>query len=223
MGRFKKIAIAGALALTAAVVIAPVAGANEYPGSADSKTFKNSAGGYTSSVEHTGVCLIPPLVCPAVDNSWQSSGGVGNKVPDGFLRTAIGGVVGVAATSTGIWESPTFKYRGFKGAVPGKILFHVRQQSDVSQLLSALGDKAEFNIDIVRASDGVVVNSPWPVTGVTDQPNWVILPRANIGNGGMDINGVYFIRITTTYTTGLATVLSGARVDYDNVIIQTFA
>jgi hypothetical protein len=222
MGSIKKVALAAAIAAVAAAVIAPAASANEYPGPPpDARTFHSSPGGYTSSVSHTGACLIPPLVCPAVSNTWEPSGGVGLKPPDGFLRTAIGSVAGVLATSTGTWESPNFKYRGFKGAVPSKILFHMRQRAGGIGLLSAGGD-ATYHAEIVRASDGVTVNEPWDVTSLTDRPNWTILPRINIGNGGMDINGVYFIRITTTYSTGLATVIPGAFVDYDNVIIQTF-
>jgi hypothetical protein len=219
MGSIKKVAIAAAIAAIAAAVIAPAASANEYPGPADSKQFTHGPGGYTGSEAHGGLCLILGVTCPAVSNSWQPSGGVGLKQPDGFLRTSLGSLTGVAAVSQGIWTSPLFKYRGLKGGTPNKVLFKMRSRANVDELLNVLGNQADFTAEIVHAPDGVVVDTPWNHQPLGDH-DWTMLPRINVGDGALNLNENYFIRITTEFISGVD-VISGATADWDNVILET--
>ncbi|HXS33123.1 MAG TPA: hypothetical protein VN758_05030 [Solirubrobacterales bacterium] len=77
-------------------------------------------------------------------DSFQGSGGADGG---GFIRSAYTGVVGamgVAGTTTAVWQSPPFTYSGAAGAVPTALNFHMDRRASVDQLLAVDGNSAEF-------------------------------------------------------------------------------
>src|SRR4051794_36171592 len=111
--RHRAWAAAAALAAIAAVGVATSQAAtakSDYPPGIDARTFGASVGGWQSAKFDTGLtCVLKPLTCPSLTSSWQSSGGASG---DGYIRTSIGALTGVASDSFGVWVSPAFTYNG---------------------------------------------------------------------------------------------------------------
>lgn len=89
---------------------------SDYP-SAAARTLSNGKAGWKGSVAYHGGLCVPSLTCPAVSNTVPASGGAGGG-HDGFLRTGLGSLLGVAADSNGTFESAPFAYKGRRARRP---------------------------------------------------------------------------------------------------------
>ena len=136
------LALTGATALTMGVVSSASAVTTDYHPDADSRSFADSAGGWTATTEREELvgdilCLVAPLFCPSVDNDWASTGGV-EGAGDGYLRTEVGGLANVLTRTTVTWRSPTFAYNGAAGAAPDEVFFTFDRRTDAGSLIELL-------------------------------------------------------------------------------------
>ena len=190
------------------------AGAAEYPPDGASRSFENGASGWTSSSSFDGSC-IPPLLCPTVTNSFVPVGGADN---DGYITAAFTGVVGVGAvagTSTSVWESPQFTYRG-----GSSVALTLSRRASVDQLLAVEGNSAEYSVQLVNLSaggTGPTVVGPSTLAGAD---TWSPVPATAIKPGQLSPGDDYRIRITTRYSTGTSVLVAGTA-DYDDVALRT--
>lgn len=182
---------------------------SKYVPNPSGRTFEGGAGGWTYSRSSAGLC-VPAVLCPVVTNSHQSSG------KNGYLRTRLGALLGVGATSKGILTSPSFTYRGAAGKTPKRLGLSLRRRSNVGQLLAVAGNSATYEVEIqdVATKQLIEVLSPRTLAGAD---SWTA-KTASLGAEKLKIGRRYRIRIATTYSTG-ATVLPGGSADYDNVVL----
>ena len=99
-----------------------------YPQDRDAISLRNGPAGWTGTTSSEGLC-VPVLLCPAITNSIPSSGGPGNS---GYLRTELGSLTGVGATSIGTFTGPAFKYRGVGGSRADDISLRLSRRADVA-------------------------------------------------------------------------------------------
>ena len=82
--RHRGLAVVGAIAAMASVGVATAQAdttTSDYPTTTDARTFAGSVGGWQSAKFDAGLtCLLKPLTCPIVTNTWQSSGGLAKTV-----------------------------------------------------------------------------------------------------------------------------------------------
>jgi hypothetical protein len=191
---------------------------SNYAPSPDSRTFAGSDGGWTGSVSQTGVCM-PALTCPTIENSFQPSGGAGGG-GDGFIRTMEGGLlsVGIVATSSGIYESPTFAYDGAGGQAPSRVAFTMDRRADVAGLLALPGASADFTVQLIDHSGGPdrTVVSSQSLAGAT---GWTQVPAAQVNPSQLAVGHTYSIRIVSQFATP-ATLVPAGSADYDNVVLS---
>jgi hypothetical protein len=182
---------------------------SKYHPSANARTFHGGPGGWQGSHDYGGLC-IPGLNCPQVTNSWQSGG---------FLRTKLSSLLGVAAESRGIWESPAFRYRGAAGKWPGSLRFKLKQRSRIGALLSVVGNSANYSAEIVDQRGGkAVAATPIDHGKLRQRPGWTSI-NIPVRPGLLVIGHRYTIRITTEFITGVE-VFPGASVGYDDVLLR---
>lgn len=187
-----------------------------YPTDSAARTLNAGPAGYTSSTSSEGLC-VPVLLCPAITNSHQASGGVDNT---GYIRSEIGSLLGVGATSIATFNSPTFTYRGVGGRPAEQLALKIARRSDVAALLQVTGNSATYSVDLV-AADGA--NSVSAITGealagLTDFGE----RSASIDPTSLKLGAKYQIRITSRFESG-AQVLPGGSADYDNIRVQANA
>jgi hypothetical protein len=205
------------IAAMAALLVAPAAASaasSVYAPDQDARTFSNDLGGWTAANTSSGAC-VEVVLCPAITNSYETSGGDGG----GFIRTAIGSLTGVGGTSNGTWTSPTFVYKGADGADPDSIALTLSRRADVGQLLSVAGNSATFSVELVgvsRGADSVTVVEP---RSLADSESWSKIRQVDVAPGQLAIGERYQLTITTTYRTG-ATVVPGGSADYDDVVLK---
>lgn len=212
--------LVGAIAASALLFAMPVPAshADTYTPSTASQDFSTGTAGWSQSSEFTGLCL-PALVCPAVVNSWSGGGADGN----GYIRTQFGSVASTqAGSSTGVWESPTFEYKGLGGKVPGAVSFDMNMLRNVGALLdlSVLNDTS-YSVDLVDQANGTKI-SVVPSTVAAPNTSWSAIPSASVNPDLIKIGHDYRIRITTTYH-AVVTVIAAGEVGYDNVRLTTSA
>lgn len=216
--RFRK--YVGALVATAFMFALPVPAshADTYAPNPASQDFSTGTAGWTQSSEFSGLCL-PALVCPAVVNSWNGGGADGN----GYIRTQFGSVAStLAGSSTGVWDSPAFEYKGLNGAKPGAVSFDMNQLRNVGALLDlSLLNDTSYSVDLIDQSNGTKI-SVVPNTVAVPNTNWTAIPSASINPDLLRLNHSYRIRITTTYH-AVVTVIAAGEVGYDNVRLTTSA
>ncbi len=218
----------GALAAIVAVVAVLVAGAiafatraeassgPEYP-RAQGERFHSGAHGWTASTHRIGTC-VDGIGCPTITNSAPTSGGVGGS-GDGYIETAENGLLapGVIATSSGMWQSPPFKYNGNDGAAPAELTLSLARRANVEALLSA-GGSVQYSVallDVSRGPNVVVVDG----RDVTHSSTFAELPSVSVDPDRLHVGDRYAIKITTRYLTP-ADALPAASVDYDNVLLK---
>lgn len=208
---------------TVGLLLAPAAAGadttSEYAPNAGARSFASSTGGWTNSSSFAGSC-IPPLLCPAIANSHQATGGAQG---DGFIRTAftgVAGVLGVAGTATGVWESPQFSYAGADGQAPTSVKFTMDRQANVDQLLGVAGNSADFSVQLVN------VSAPSSSLTLIDKATlggagggWEAVPPVAVNPARLNPEDRYKIRIASNYTTGTSVVVTGSA-DYDNVVLR---
>ena len=182
---------------------------SKYHPSANARTFNGGSGGWRGSEDYGGLC-IQGLNCPQVTNSWQSRG---------FLQTKVTSLLGVAAESRGIWESPAFRYQGAQGRWPDKLRFKVHQRSHIATLASVTGNSADYSAQIVDQRGGnVIAATPIDHAELRERPGWTSV-NVPVHPGLLVMGHSYTIRLTTEFITGVQ-VFPAASVDYDDALLR---
>jgi hypothetical protein len=182
-----------------------------YHPDAESRNFTTSTGNWTSDTESDGLCL-PVLLCPIVTNEHVATGGTQG---DGYLETSVISLLGVAGESRAVWSSPSFTYNGANGKTPTKLYLRVVRDSDLSALLSAVGNEADYSVEIVNDVSGV---STRVIDRASLRPTqgWTTSGRVRLDEEELDIGRTYHIRIISRFIYG-AQVIPGGSVGYDEV------
>jgi hypothetical protein len=165
------LALAGLAIIALAAPQVAGAASSAYPHPSQARSFATSDGGWHSSTSFAGLC-VPGISCPTVTNGYAANGGTGGQ-GDGYLRTAIGSLLGVGATSRGAYKSPAFTYSGAGGATPTNLTFGIERRSSLGQLLAVTGNSADYSVDLVDLTQGgnatgLIDNEP-----IGDQNSWL--------------------------------------------------
>jgi hypothetical protein len=212
-------ALAVAAATTAFIVVPAAAnaasGASIYHPDLNARSFVTGDGGWEPANGNTGLCL-PPLTCPSVTNGFAASGGTFGAA-DGYLRTSILGLTGVASESRGTLRSPVWTYTGVNGEKPTDVVAGLSHLADVGALLSVAGNSVQYSFELVDQTAGkslrlVDEQSLRPDSGWTDAPLVTLKP------GQLTIGHQYRLRIITRFIYG-AEVIPGGSVGYDDVAL----
>ncbi len=181
------------------------------PSPAEARTFATTSGGWTSSVDYGGLVCIPGVTCPSATPSYRTTGGVGGA-SDGHLRNTFGTLLGVLATTTISWTSPSFVAPS--GTDTATLRFKVRPQ--IASLLAIGG--VTITPSIVDVDDGTRTTAlaPLPQTAASASfgqasvtvPTTAVVPGRN-----------YRVRLATAVTTAVSAVTSG-NVDIDDVELE---
>lgn len=216
-GIIRRIAPALIAAAGLAAVAAPALGqgTSVYPTDSEARTFATSSGGWTASSSTAGECA-QGLLCPAVTNTHQPSGGTGGA-GDGFLRTTLGNsIVAAGGESSGVWESPTFTYRGGAGEAPDQVQLALQRKAKIAPFLNGAGAQADYTVEIVGAPSGAAVAVPVDHQPIGESPSWIPVGPIEVDPSALTIGQDYRIRITSHFQFA-AQVLASADVDYDEV------
>jgi hypothetical protein len=199
-----------AICLTAFMVTAATAEAARtvYPGSDDAISLRNGPAGWSGSTSSEGLC-VPVLLCPAIGNSVPSSGGPGGS---GYLRTSLGSLTGVGATSIGTFTGPAFKYRGVAGTTPKAVSLQVNRRADVASLLSVAGNSATYSIHLVNLSGGSDLELI-AGAGLAGSPGWSQVAPVDIDPAALQVGNRYRLRVSSRFESGVQ-VLPGGSADY---------
>jgi len=193
------------------------AATSSYPPTAAARGFSGSAAGWTSSSSNEGACLAP-LLCASVENSYQGADGADGG---GFIRSAYTGAVGATAvggTTSGIWESPRFAYRGAGGKEAKAISFAIDRRASVDQLLAVAGNSAEYTVRLIDLSEGGEALTLLPPATLAGAHSWTTVSRDSVDPASLTAGHDYRIQVTSSYTTGTSVLVSGSA-DYDNVVL----
>jgi hypothetical protein len=208
-------ACAGALAAVALAVVPATAGAQDavsvYSPDPEARTFSTSTGGFTPGDASLGLC-IPALLCPSVDNHHVATGGTTN---DGFLRSQISALAGVAGTTFASWTGAPWVYNGAAGERPTEVVATVTRNSNLNALLDVTGNSADYVVQLLDDSAGgqalnVIQGSLAPTGG------WTKSGLVPIQRNELTIGHTYRFRIVSVFTYG-AEVVPGGRADYDDL------
>jgi hypothetical protein len=200
-------------------LIAPqVAGAanSMYPSNKEARSFQSNDGGWHSGTSFGGLC-IPGVTCPTVTNDYAASDGAGGA-SDGYLRTQIGSLLGVGATSRGIYQSRAFTYSGVHGDKPDKMTLSVARRSTLGTLLAVAGNSADYSVDLIDTSQGGTATSVIDQKAIGDQDSWKT-SSASVSPAGLTLGDRYRVRITSEFKTGVQ-VVPGGSVGYDDVVLK---
>jgi hypothetical protein len=222
----KRLVWGSVLALAATFAVAAPAGAatTDYPQTTinpDVRDFDNSIGGWSATVDREPaladlLCLLQPVTCPAVTNTWVASGGT-EGASDGYITSHISGVAAVLTTTEINWRSPVFTYNGAAGETPDDVFLTLDRRSDAEALIQLL-DEGSFSVYLDPAGGGssITVYDHLPVKDVED---WSSLPAAHITPSQLAIGANYRVRIQIVVTTPVG-VLPDAHFDFDNVLLR---
>jgi hypothetical protein len=147
-------------------------------------------------------------------------GGTGGQ-GDGYLRTRIGSLLGVGATSRGIYTSPAFTYTGADGAQPSNLTFGIARRSTLGTLLAVAGNSADYSVDLVDISQGGNATSVIDNAPIGDQNSW-LARSVSVAPGSLSLGDQYRVRITSEFETGTQ-VVPGGSVGYDDVVLSAEA
>lgn len=215
--RFRGTGIATAC-LALSLALPSLAAATKYPPDPGARGFGGGVAGWQSSSSFDGACLAP-LLCPTATNAHQPSGGADGG---GYIESDYLGVVGVTAvggTTTAVWDSPVFTYRGADGAAAGSVAFAMDRRADVDQLLGVAGNSATFTVRLIDLSAGGESVTLIPPTTLAGADSWTEVPRATVDPSRLENGHDYRLRIATAYTTGTSVLVTGSS-DYDNVVLE---
>lgn len=200
------------------LVASASAATTKYPSNAAARGFSGGPAGWTSSSGTDGSCLAP-LLCASVTNSFQAAGGADGG---GFIRSAYTGVVGVTAvggTTTGVWESPPFTYKGAGGGEATTVGFSLDRRANVDQLLGVAGNSAEYTVRLVDVSSGGEASTLIPAATLAGANSWTNVTGGSIDPQSLTSSHDYRIQIVSSYTAGTSVLVSGSA-DYDNVVLE---
>lgn len=206
-----------AVAATLSLGAAPLAGAatSEYHPNAESRTFADSAGGWTGSSEFTNGLCVAGVTCPAVTNTYVASGGAGG-VDDGFLRSELNGLASLLSTTRATFTSPNFTYNGAAGQQPDSVSFTLDRRADAGALLQLLpeADLSVF-LDRVGGNSLTVVDQ----VDIADVDSFTSIPAVSVNPNQLTVGADYRIRIVTELDLPVG-VVPDATFDYDNVVLR---
>ncbi|HWM62573.1 MAG TPA: hypothetical protein VNP96_01125 [Solirubrobacterales bacterium] len=211
--RIETAVAAGLACLALAVPASAGAATSSYPPDAAARGFGDGLAGWSASTSFEGTCLAP-LLCPSATNAHQTSGGADGS---GFIRSAYQGVVGVMAvggTTTAVYTSPQFTYRGADGEAATAVAFEMDRRASVDQLLAVSGNSANYSVRLVDVSAGGEAVTAIAPTTLAGANSWSEVSPAAIDPGRLSAGHEYRILITSTYTTGTS-VLVGGNADYE--------
>jgi hypothetical protein len=160
---------------------------------------------------------VPAVNCPTVTNDYVDHGGTGGSA-DGYLRTRIGSLLGVGATSRGIYQSPSFDYTGVGGGQPDTVTLSLARRSTLGTLLAVSGNSAEYSVDLVDISQGGTATGVIDQKSIGDQNSWRT-SSASVAPGSLTLGDQYRVRITSEFETGVQ-VVPGGSVGYDDVVLE---
>jgi hypothetical protein len=199
--------------LAGAAFCAPTASAARTvvaPSPVEARTFATTNGGWTSSVDFGNLACIPGVTCPTANPSYRPTGGSAGAA-DGHLRDTFGTLLGVLATSTITWTSPTFEAPA--GTDLARLTLSLRPQ--IASLL-AIGS-VKVTPRLVDVAD--------PGASTTLQPRSLTAASASFAPVDFDVpttglvaGRTYRIAIGTSVTTNVSAVTSG-NVDLDDVAL----
>lgn len=183
-----------------------------YPTLKPQRTFDSGPAGWTPAKFSEGLC-VPLLLCPTITNSYQATGGAVNN--GGYIRTSLGSLTGVGATSGGIWTSPAFRYRGVDGKQPDSVKFKLARRANVQALLAVTGNSATYTVKLVNVSGhaNVTVIEEESLGGAS---GWSEIPAVSVDPSLLKVGDRYQVRITSRFVSGVQ-VLPGGAADYDRV------
>jgi hypothetical protein len=214
--RFVALLVTGATALG---LIAPqIAGAasSTYPPNQEARSFHHTDGGWHGYTSSGGAC-IPSVNCPTVTNDYAASGGAGGA-SDGYLRTSIDSLLGINATSRGIYQSPSFTYGAVGGRQPDKLTLSIARRSTLAAFLAVTGNSAQYSVDLVDVSHGGAMTGVINDRPIGARSSWTP-STADIPSGGLTVGDDYRLRITSVFVSG-AQVAPGGAVGYDDVVLE---
>ncbi|WP_205697494.1 hypothetical protein [Conexibacter sp. SYSU D00693] len=205
------------LTLAAAVPATAHAASAPYPSGTDDRSFVTSKGGWTDSVAYS--VGVPGLTIPQVSNSFQATGGTlavsQPGTTDGFLRVATGGLLSLAGTSTSVWTSPEFVYKGVGDSEEEAIALVLAQKADVGALLQLTGSAVTYSVDVLNAANQVVASGV-KNQAIASSPTWRTVGPIWLDKNAIVLGQSYKLRVTTFFTSPAA-VVPNATVDYDDV------
>jgi hypothetical protein len=216
--RVSAAAIACLACLLPALPSAASGATGKYPPDAAARGFNGGLAGWTGSSSFDGNCLAPAF-CPSATNSFEASGGADGG---GYIRSAYQGVAGVTAvggTTTAVFTSPRFTYRGADGQAPTEVAFEMDRRASVDQLLAVSGNSATYSVRLVDVGAGGETSTLVAPTTLAGASSWRNAPRASGDPDRLTIGHDYRILITSTYVTGTSALVSG-NADYDNVVLS---
>ncbi|MGA7435755.1 MAG: hypothetical protein WBW44_09070 [Solirubrobacterales bacterium] len=192
------------------------ASSTEYIGG-NASTFATTNGGWQSSEQYEGLC-IQALTCPTVGGTYFASGGA-QGAADGYIRTTSGPTTLAALLSKSIqkWQSPAFVYNGINGDIPASLSIGLKKRSGFAALLS-LGASADVSVRALNQSGGpdrTLIES----MSVGNSNVWQKVPEVALVPGSLTVGHSYRLEIETSVG-GLAAVLPGGHVDYDDVVLS---
>ncbi|MGB0120316.1 MAG: hypothetical protein WBP55_05125 [Solirubrobacterales bacterium] len=191
------------------------AASTEYPGG-NASTFATTNGGWQSSESYDGLCILV-LTCPVMAGEYEGSGGSqGNG--DGYLRTKSGPttLAALLSRSTQKWHSPAFTYKGIGNDIPASLSLDLKKRSGFAALLS-LGASADVSVNALNQSGGpdrTLIDS----MSIGNSNAWQKVPEVALIPGSLNVGDMYVLEIETSVG-GLAAVLPGGHVDYDDVVL----
>ena len=194
-----------------AVTASANAARSVYPQDQGAISLRNGPAGWTGATSSEGLC-VPVLLCPAITNSTPSSGGPGNS---GYLRTELGSLTGVGATSIGSFTGPAFKYRGVAGAIPDEIALRMSRRADVAALLDVTGNAADYTVRLRNLSGGPnveLIND----ADLDGSPQWSEVPAVGVDPGQLHVGNRYRLQIVSRFESGVE-VVPGSSADYAKV------
>lgn len=217
------LALGAIAALSAIGLCLPVAASaekvvKEYPPAEQERTFSSPDHGWTSEERYSGLCL-QGVTCPHVVNGYVADDGAGGQ-GDGFLRTEMGSLTGVASTTGGILESAPFEYHGIGGVQPDKIEFGLSVRADLEEFLAIGENSTTFAVELadLNAGGGKDVRV---IAGEQLEPTdgWTAVPTVEVEPNALTLGHRYKVVIATRFKTD-AVVGPGGTVDYDNVVVR---
>jgi hypothetical protein len=179
----------------------------------NSRSFVSGDGGWEQGKGTTGLCLAP-LTCPTVTNGFANHGGASGQ-SDGYLRTAILGLTGVASESRGTLRSPVFTYNGVNGEKPTDVVVGISHLADVGALLSVAGNSVQYSLELVDQTAGKSLRMV-DEQSLRPDAGWTEAPAVTLRRGQLTIGHQYRLRIITRFIYG-AEVIPGGSVGYDDV------
>lgn len=201
------------LALAAVAVHASEAAAGQQtivPADAEARSFATTNGGWSSTVDYGGLVCIPGVTCPPATPSHRTTGGTGGAA-DGHLRDTFGTLLGVLATTTISWSSPSF----VAPAAVDEASLSVALRPQIASL-NAIGT-AVYRPRLIDVADGtrsvVIAQVPLTTASASFSTQTTTVAADSVVPGR-----TYRLQLDIAFTNSVSAVTSG-NVDLDDVAL----